>query len=93
MNKRIQELVTATDAWCDQNLPSNWTDDVDKYLPVWNEKFAELIVRGCLSQVDKVDAMLDAMHEGEKGKIGVAMVGAAITRHFYFGHGSVVEFS
>lgn len=47
MNLRISELVTATDAWCDQNLPSNWTDDVDKYLPVWNQKFAELIVWEC----------------------------------------------
>jgi len=50
MNKRISELVTATDTWCDQNLPSNWTDDVDKYLPVWNEKFAELIVRECAKE-------------------------------------------
>jgi len=48
MNKRIDELVTATDAWCDQNLPTHWTDDVDKYLPVWNEKFAQLIVRECV---------------------------------------------
>lgn len=47
MNERIEELVIATDAWCDKNLPSNWTDRVDEYLPVWNEKFAELIVREC----------------------------------------------
>ena len=47
MNKRIQELVIATDAWCDQNLTANWTDKVDEYLPIWNEKFAELIVRQC----------------------------------------------
>ncbi|NBS71845.1 hypothetical protein EBT31_23450 [bacterium] len=51
MNERISKLVTATDAWCDQNLPSNWTDDVDKYLPVWNEKFAELIVQECIEQI------------------------------------------
>jgi hypothetical protein len=55
MNKRISELVTTTDAWCDQNLPPNWTDDVDKYLPVWNEKFAELIIRECASQVNFTD--------------------------------------
>ena len=47
MNKRIQTLVIQTDAWCDQNLPHNWTDRVDEYLPVWNAKFAELIVREC----------------------------------------------
>ena len=48
MNKRIQELILRTDAWCEQNLPANWTDDVDQYLPLWNAKFAELIVRECI---------------------------------------------
>lgn len=47
MNGQIEELITKTDAWCDQNLPHNWTDRVDEYLPVWNSKFAELIVREC----------------------------------------------
>ena len=42
------------------------------------QKFAELIVRECLAQVDKVDAML----EDDKEKIGVAWVGLAITKHF-----------
>ena len=53
MNKRIEELVIATDAWCDQNLPANWTDEVDKYLPVWNEKFAELIVRSAMDYASR----------------------------------------
>jgi hypothetical protein len=43
MNKRIEELVTATDAWCDQNFPPDWTDRVDEFLPLWNEKFAALV--------------------------------------------------
>jgi hypothetical protein len=55
MNNRIIEFVTATDAWCDQNLPSDWTDDVDKYLPVWNEKFAELIIQECIEAVMEGD--------------------------------------
>lgn len=42
------------------------------------EKFAELIVQECLSQVDKVDAMLD----DDKEKTGVAWVGLAIAKHF-----------
>ena len=41
-------------------------------------KFAELIVRECLAQVDKVDAMLD----DDKEKTGVAWVGLAIARRF-----------
>lgn len=41
-------------------------------------KFAELIVKECLSQVDKMDAVL----EDDKEKIGVAWVGLAIAKHF-----------
>jgi hypothetical protein len=44
MTERIKELVTTTDAWCDQNFPPDWTERVDEFLPLWNEKFAELIV-------------------------------------------------
>ena len=47
MDERIKELILRTDAWCEQNFPANWTDDVDQYLPLWNAKFAELIVREC----------------------------------------------
>jgi len=37
-----------------------------------------LIVKECLTQVDKVDAMLD----DDKEKTGVAWVGLAIAKHF-----------
>jgi hypothetical protein len=47
MSNRIEELVTATDAWCDQNFPPDWTDRVDEFLPLWNAKFAELIIQEC----------------------------------------------
>jgi len=81
MNERISKLVTATDAWCDQNLPSNWTDDVDKYLPVWNEKFAELIVRECLAQADALRDALESDGEDQQA-LGADWVGLAISRHF-----------
>ena len=42
------------------------------------DKFAELIVRECLAQVDKVDEML----EDDSEKAGVAWVGYAIEKHF-----------
>jgi hypothetical protein len=42
------------------------------------EKFAELIVRDCLAQVDLVDAMLD----DPKEKVGVSWVGLAIAKHW-----------
>jgi len=40
--------------------------------------FAELIVQECLTQVDKVDAMLD----DPKEKVGVSWVGLAIAKHW-----------
>jgi hypothetical protein len=46
--------------------------------PQIQAKFAELIVRECLAQVDKVNAMLD----NDKEKTGVAWVGLAIAKHF-----------
>ena len=81
MNKRVQELVVATDAWCDQNLPSNWTDKVDEYLPVWNAKFAELIVKECLEQIDKMRDGLEADNEDQHA-LGADWAGLAVARHF-----------
>ena len=68
MNERISKLVTATDAWCDQNLPSNWTDDVDKYLPVWNEKFAELIALRCSSLCEVIGEQTQLTTSGETAR-------------------------
>jgi hypothetical protein len=51
---------------------------IDGHLHFDAQKFAELIVKECLAQVDKVDAMLD----DNKEKTGVAWVGLAIARHF-----------
>ena len=50
--EKLTALTTATDAWCDQNLSADWTDRVDEYLPVWNAKFAELIVKECIGIVE-----------------------------------------
>jgi hypothetical protein len=72
MNERIKALAEeAVNAV--QSRP-NGICDMNKY----NQKFAELIVKECLAQVDKVDAMLD----DNKEKTGVAWVGLAIARHF-----------
>ena len=51
---------------------------IDKLATINLEKFAELIVKECLAQVDKVDTMLD----DDKEKTGVAWVGLAIAKHF-----------
>jgi hypothetical protein len=64
MNERIKQLA----------LQANFLRKDEKSI----EYFAELIVRECLEQVDKVDNML----EDDKEKVGVAWVGLAIAKHF-----------
>jgi hypothetical protein len=68
MNKRLQQLKEQAEFVGNRYaLPDEFA-----------EKFAELIVRECLTQVDKVDDML----EDDKEKTGVAWVGLAIAKHF-----------
>jgi hypothetical protein len=73
MNERIRELAK-------QAQKVIWSADgnVTELTDLDIEKFAELIVRECLAQVDKVDVML----EDDKEKTGVAWVGYAIEKHF-----------
>jgi hypothetical protein len=78
MTERIKELVTATDAWCDQNFPPDWTERVDEFLPLWNEKFAELIVRECANHCD---LLLDHKISSEWSR-GTHDCSRAIKKHF-----------
>jgi hypothetical protein len=55
-----------------------WEDGHIDWYTQFNEKFAQLIVQDCLSQVDKMEAVL----EDDKEKTGVAWVGLAIAKHF-----------
>ncbi len=64
MNERIQALEIETDAWCDANFPTNWTDRVDEFLPLWNKKFAELIIEECCDVVRYIDAVDIKKHFG-----------------------------
>ena len=80
MNERIKEIGrTAGFAFIEDSVyGQRWYSgkcgmDAEEF-----EKFAELIVRECLAQVDKVDTML----EDDKEKISVAWVGLAIAKHF-----------
>ena len=72
MNEQIREL--------EKQCWSHYVNGVliDGHLHFDTQKFAELIIKECLAQVDKVDAMLD----DNKEKTGVAWVGLAIARHF-----------
>ena len=70
MNKKIQELAEQAGLLGPSSRIGNAHEAA--------EKFGELIVKECLAQVDKVDAMLD----DDKEKTGVAWVGLAIAKHF-----------
>ena len=74
MNERIKELALQAMTYVTHNPKANKLNSGDMF----DEKFAELIVRECLAQVDKVDVML----EDDKEKTGVAWVGYAIEKHF-----------
>ena len=75
MNERIRQLAGQA---LDRVVPYTWTRlDYDEIQRL-QEYFAELIVKECLAQVDKVDTMLD----DDKEKTGVAWVGLAIAKHF-----------
>ena len=71
MNEPIKELIKQATTIEEHKWGVSY-DNFDK------EKFAKLIVRECLAQVDKVDTMLD----DDKEKTGVAWVGLAIAKHF-----------
>ena len=78
MNEKIKKLAEQARAWV--NDTNNVAPDIEYvfYKDAYDKKFAELIVRECLAQVDKVDTMLD----DDKEKTGVAWVGLAIAKHF-----------
>ena len=73
MNERINELAEQAK----NSIPKDSLGVTD-WIEAYNQKFAELIVKECLVQVDKVDTMLD----DDKEKTGVAWVGLTIARHF-----------
>ena len=74
MSKRMRELAEQAGFQYIKDEGIGWAGNYNDSLP----KFAELIVRECLEQVDKVDNML----EDDKEKVGVAWVGLAIAKHF-----------
>ena len=46
MNQQFRKLALETDAYCDQHYPNHPHYDI-----LWEQKFAELIVRECISIV------------------------------------------
>ena len=74
MNERIKKLAEQAGFQYIKDEGIGWAGNYNDSLP----KFAELIVRECLEQVDKVDNML----EDDKEKTAIAWAGLAIAKHF-----------
>ena len=77
MNERIKQFAEQADNFADDKIQMP-----GEYHPDWHdvrdEKFAELIVRGCLVQVNEVYTSLD----NKDKRVGAAAVGLTIAAHF-----------
>jgi hypothetical protein len=47
---KIDKIALKTNNWMDKQFTSYWIEDPAKYDPIWNKKFAELIVRECAKE-------------------------------------------
>lgn len=50
MNERIKELKHQAFLWCDENIPEQYSHETG-YGDAWEDKFAELIIKDCISQI------------------------------------------
>ena len=48
MNERIKLLKHQASLWCDENIPEQFSEEINGYGSAWEDKFAELIVRECV---------------------------------------------
>ena len=77
MNERIRELAEqAADGMLSYDAEGEWRLSEREV-----KKFAELIVKECLSQVDKIRDGLEADSEDQQA-LGADWAGLAIARHF-----------
>jgi hypothetical protein len=76
MNERINQLAEQA-GWG----KGETQDDCMQCSPFDKEKFAELIVKECLEQIDKIRDGHKADNEDEQA-LGAAWAGLAVARHF-----------
>lgn len=80
MNDRIKELYKVALGFTYTNVPrEDWNTGV--FHPIVSGKFAELIVRECLHQIDKISVGCAADGDDEQS-LGADLAGMAVARHF-----------
>ena len=74
MSDRIDKLI-------EQCTRQNFSDCVGGFETFDKEKFAELIVKECLEQIDKIRDGCEADNEDQQA-LGADWAGLAVSRHF-----------
>jgi hypothetical protein len=80
VNKRIQELADQAKVLDYSTWDSYNQKTIDHY-KFDKEKFAQLIIKECLTQVDKMRDVFEADGEDEQA-LGAEWAGLAIAKHF-----------
>lgn len=52
MNERIKLLKHQAYRWCDENIPEQYSEETNGYGSMWEDKFAELLIKECYSIID-----------------------------------------
>ena len=47
---KIDKIALQTNKWMNKKFTCYWIEYPEKYDPIWNEKFAELIVKECAKE-------------------------------------------
>ena len=80
MNKRLTELISQAQKEVWGNNPYNGSPEFEGY-ELDAEKFAELIVRECLEQIDKIRDGCEDDGEDQQA-LGADWAGLAVARYF-----------
>lgn len=55
MNERLKQLSDETNAWMDKIYSANWWKQQEFYQYIWQERYAELIIRDCATLIDTME--------------------------------------
>ena len=78
MNERIREFAEQARKYADENRPGSFVKYDPEWFVLYNEKFAELIVRECVDIIDKDAELPDDIG----GNAYLRMASKKIKQHF-----------
>jgi hypothetical protein len=81
MSERINQLKNQASLWCDENIPEQFSEEINGYGKAWEDKFAELIVKECIGQCN-IAAVRNTQHGDSKEANGCFSAKDRIKEHF-----------